>query len=99
MEIHLEFEESDAADARLSVAIDGTICGLLSMPSEKAVKFAEIVKQGCKMGSGHFNMSGKTPVSEDWVLWHKRSGIERREMEESRSGVERRSTKNRRTGK
>jgi hypothetical protein len=96
MEIHLEFEESDSENAHFSVAVDGITCGELSLPVGKAAKFAEIVKRGSEKDSNTFYISGKIPDSQDWVLWHKRSSIERRELDDRRSGSERRSEKNRR---
>lgn len=98
MEIHLEFEETDSADARFSVAVDGKMCGQLSMPAGKAAKFAEIIQLGAREDFNAFFISGKIPVSQDWVLWHKRSSIERRELEDRRTGAERRGEKNRRSG-
>jgi hypothetical protein len=99
MEIDLEFEASDSVNAHFSVAVDGNTCGKLSMPTEKAARFAEIIQRGCEKESCPFHISGKVPVSQDWVLWHKRSGIERRDVEDRRTGIDRRRIKNRRSGK
>ena len=98
MNIQLEFEASDSTNVLFSVSIDGKNCGKLSMPSEKAAGFVKILQRGAENDSNEFNMSGEIPTSQHWVLWHKRSGIERREMEDRRSGKERRTITTRRGG-
>jgi hypothetical protein len=99
MKIRLDFEESDSSKALFSVAVDGEICGELSMPLGKAAIIAEIIKTGAEKEDHELEISGDIPTTQDWVLWHKRSGIERRETNERRSGVERRHAKNRRNDK
>jgi len=99
MKIHFKFGESNPEGTRFAVIVNGQSCGQVSMATEEAVRFQEIVKLGCSETQDVFKSSGELYIPENWVLWHKRSGIERRESIERRKGQDRRSGKDRRNGK
>ena len=80
-----------------SISLDGSDCGVLSMGEEEAACFSEIVRQGCASFQAEFTSEGDLALREDWVLWHTRSGRERREKKDRRCGLERRSRENRRS--
>lgn len=92
MKVHFKFDESDPKDTRFTVVIDDAPCGQLSMTTEDAVRLADIVKSGCSQYQCDFESSGELYESESFVVWHKRSGKERRR------GQDRRKSKDRRTG-
>jgi hypothetical protein len=96
MKIHLKFGESNPEGTRFTLIVNGTSCGEVSMATEEAVKFQEIVKLGCLETEDVFESSGELYIPENWVLWHKRSGIERRKRIERRKGQDRRSGNDRR---
>jgi hypothetical protein len=99
MKIHLKFDESNALGTRFSLIVNGKRCGEVSMAAEEAVRFQEIVKLGCLQTRDVFGASGELYIPENWVLWHKRSGIERRKNAERRNGQDRRSGNDRRNSK
>ena len=99
MKIHFKFGESNPEGTRFAVIVNGKSCGEVSMATEEAVRFQEIVKLGCSETQDVFESSGELYVPENWVLWHKRSGIERRKSIERRKGQDRRSGNDRRNGK
>ena len=96
MKIHLKFGESNPEGTRFTLIVNGTSCGEVSMATEEAVRFQEIVKLGCLETEDVFESSGELYIPENWVLWHKRSGIERRKSIERRKGQDRRRGKDRR---
>jgi hypothetical protein len=98
MKIHFKFGESNPEGTRFALIVNGTSCGEVSMATEEAVRFQEIVKLGCLETEDVFEFSGELYIPENWVLWHKRSGIERRESAERRKGEDRRSGNDRRNG-
>ena len=98
MKIHFKFGESNPEETRFAVIVNGTSCGEVCMATEEAVRFQEIVKLGCSETQDVFESSGELYVPENWVLWHKRSGIERRKSIERRKGQDRRSGNDRRNG-
>ncbi|MBW2318464.1 MAG: hypothetical protein JRF24_07265 [Deltaproteobacteria bacterium] len=98
MKIHLSFSESNSTNTRITVIIDGTTCGEMSMSTEEAIRFLEVVKVGCSQNQDQFESSGELYMPEDWVLWHKRSGIERRRGRERRAEQDRRTEQDRRSG-
>ena len=78
MKIHFKFSESNATNTRFTVIVDGTSRGEMSMSTEEAIRFQEVVKLGCSQSQDEFESSGELYIPEDWVVWYKRSGIERR---------------------
>jgi len=96
MKIHLKFGESNPEETRFALIVNGTSCGEVSMATEEAVRFQEIMKLGCSETQDVFESSGELYIRENWVLWHKRSGIERRKSIERRKGQDRRRGKDRR---
>ena len=99
MKIHFKFSESNATNTRFTVIVDGMSRGEMSMSTEEAIRFQEVVKLGCSQNQDEFESSGELYIPEDWVVWHKRSGIERRSGSERRTQQDRRGGKDRRTGK
>lgn len=99
MKIRFKFSESNPTSTRFTVIVNGTTCGEMSMSTEEAIRFQEVVKLGCSQSQYEFESSGELHIPEDWVVWHKRSGIERRSSAERRNGKDRRSGKDRRTQK
>ena len=98
MKIHFKFSESNPEATRFVVIVNGKHCGEVSMATEEAVRFQEIVKLGCSETQDVFESSGELYIPENWVLWHKRSGIERRKSIERRKGHDRRKGNDRRKG-
>jgi len=99
MKILFKFGESNPEETRFAVIVNGKSCGEVSMATKGAVRFQEIVKLGCSETEDVFDSSGELYVPENWVLWHKRSGLERRKSIERRKGQDRRSGNDRRSGK
>lgn len=97
MKIHFKFGESNPEETRFAVIVNGTSRGEVCMATEEAVRFQEIVKLGCSETQDVFESSGELYIPENWVLWHKRSGIERRKRIERRKGQDRRSENDRRS--
>ncbi len=90
MEIHFNFDESDPDNTRITVSVNGSQCGEISLTTEDANGLTAIVKSGCSQVGCDFDMSGELYKSESWVMWHKRSGKERRSGTDRRSGGDRR---------
>jgi hypothetical protein len=97
MNIHFTFKKAASSTWTISVSLDGSECGVLSMGEEEAACFSEIVRQGCASLQAEFTSEGDLALREDWVLWHTRSGRERREKKDRRCGLERRRRENRRS--
>lgn len=96
MKVYFKFDESDPKHTRFTVVIDDAPCGRLSMKTEDAVRLADIVKSGCSQYQCDFESSGKLFKSESFVVWHKRSGKERRRGQDRRKSKDRRSGQDRR---
>ena len=73
-----KYDESNPTSTRITVFINETTCGELSMTTEDAVRIADIVKSGCSQYQCDFESSGELHKSESFVVWHKRSGKDRR---------------------
>ena len=91
MDINLRFDESNPDNTRFTVIVNGTSCGQVSMTTEEAVRFQKMVELGCSQNQDDFECSGDLYAPENWILWHKRSGIERRSGKDRRSSTEHKS--------
>jgi hypothetical protein len=88
----LRFEESNPDNTRFTVIVNGTSCGQLSMTTEEAAGFRKMAELGCSQSQYNFECSGDLYVPENWIVWHKRSGIDRRSGKDRRGGKDRRSS-------
>lgn len=90
MKIQFRFVKSDTRYTQCAIVMNDVECGQVSMKMNEAVQFTKAVQLGCSQTQDEFTWTGDIDLPEDWVLWHKRSGLERRHVKDRRSGAERR---------
>lgn len=90
MKIELRFTQRSADEVQFAVVVNDKECGQLSMSQADAVTFAKALRSGCMGTDATVCWTGDIDLPEDWVVWHKRSGKERRTLTDRRTCRERR---------
>ncbi|MBW2108752.1 MAG: hypothetical protein JRI36_08820 [Deltaproteobacteria bacterium] len=90
MKIELRFSPSQGDEVQFAMVVNKTDCGRLSMKKSEAVTFAQTLRAGCAYTDSTVIWTGDIDLPEDWVVWHKRTGKERRTHIDRRTGRERR---------